>query len=167
MEKRFYFKKILKDCLFPEGLFEIKDKERNLNLIVEDENNVIKICNLLNEQDEIIKNQEKIITNNNQKLINKYFEELNKLDEEYNTDLNERLKEIEKLKQENQQLKQSQSSKAIEVLEELTKTLNLAKEFCGCKATALDIASATIYNQCIDDIKIIINNQITELKGYK
>lgn len=58
-----------------------------------------------------------------------------------------------------------QNSKAIEVLEDIIKTCNLAKEFCGAKATALDITSANVYNQCIDDIKIIIDNQITELRG--
>lgn len=58
-----------------------------------------------------------------------------------------------------------QNSKAIEVLEDIIKTCNLAKEFCGAKATALDITSANVYNQCIDDIKIIINNQIIELRG--
>lgn len=63
------------------------------------------------------------------------------------------------------EFKQSQNSKAIEVLEDIIKTCNLAKEFCGAKATALDITSANVYNQCIDDIKIIINNQITELRG--
>lgn len=60
-----------------------------------------------------------------------------------------------------------QNSKAIEVLEDIIKTCNLAKEFCGAKATALDITSANVYNQCIDDIKIIIDNQITELRGEK
>lgn len=63
------------------------------------------------------------------------------------------------------QLKQSQNSKAIEVLEDIIKTCNLAKEFCGAKVTALDIASANVYNRCIDDIKTIINNKITELRG--
>lgn len=75
--------------------------------------------------------------------------------------LNEQDWEIKELKK----LKQTQNSKAIEVFEDIIKTCNLAKEFCGAKATALDITSATAYNQCIDDMIGIINNQITELRG--
>lgn len=60
MEKeRYYKKKIIKDCLFPEGLFEIKDRNcKKWSLIIEDKKNTDKIVKLLNQQDTIIKELE-------------------------------------------------------------------------------------------------------------
>lgn len=74
--------------------------------------------------------------------------------------LNQQDKEIK-------QLKQSQNQKAIEVLEDIRKTIRYAKEICGGKATDLDIVSANAYNRCLDDMQKIIDNQIKSLKGEK
>lgn len=64
-----------------------------------------------------------------------------------------------------EKLKQSQNQKAIEVLEDIRKTIRYAKEICGGKATDLDIVSANAYNRCLDDMQKIIDNQIKSLKG--
>lgn len=60
MEKeRYYKKKIIKDCLFPEGLFEIKDRNyKKWSLIIEDKKNADKIVEVLNQQDARIKKLE-------------------------------------------------------------------------------------------------------------
>lgn len=102
--------------------------------------------------------------------------------------LNQQSLRIEELKQENQQLKeklkdiknnyrrqidslliarldlfkqfkQSQNQKAIEVLEDINKTIQLAKELC--------IEEQDAYHCCLDDMQTIVNNQIKELKVRK
>lgn len=50
-KERYYYKKILRDCVMPEGLFEIKDREGNFYLIIENKKDVDTITNLLNQQD--------------------------------------------------------------------------------------------------------------------
>lgn len=54
-KERYYYKKILRDCVMPEGLFEIKDRESNFYLIIENKKDVDTITNLLNQQDKRIK----------------------------------------------------------------------------------------------------------------
>ena len=50
-KERYYYEKILRDCVIPEGLFEIKDREGNFYLIIENKKDVDTITNLLNQQD--------------------------------------------------------------------------------------------------------------------
>lgn len=57
-KERYYYKKILRDCVMPEGLFEIKDRESNFYLIIENKKDVDTITNLLNQQDQKIKDLE-------------------------------------------------------------------------------------------------------------
>ena len=54
-KERYYYEKILKDCVIPEGLFEIKDREGNFYLIIENKKDVDTITKLLNQQDKRIK----------------------------------------------------------------------------------------------------------------
>ena len=39
-KERYYYEKILQDCVIPEGLFEIKDREGNFYLIIENKKDV-------------------------------------------------------------------------------------------------------------------------------
>ena len=86
-KERYYYKKILRDCVMPEGLFEIKDRESNFYLIIENKKDVDTITNLLNEQDKRIKELELLL----------------KADKKIKSNS---LNGFEKLRQENQQLKQ-------------------------------------------------------------
>lgn len=54
-QERYFVKKILKDCLFPETLCEIKDTKSKLYILLEDKDTAIIIKNLLNQQDKEIK----------------------------------------------------------------------------------------------------------------
>lgn len=58
-KERYFYKKILRDCVMPEGLFEIKDRESNFYLIIENKKDVDTITNLLNQQDKRIRELEK------------------------------------------------------------------------------------------------------------
>ena len=64
-KERYYYEIILRDCVIPEGLFEIKDREGNFYLIIENKKDVDTITNLLNQQDKRIKELEE----ENQQLI--------------------------------------------------------------------------------------------------
>ena len=57
-KERYYYEKILRDCVIPEGLFEIKDREGNFYLIIENKKDVDTITNLLNQQDKRVKELE-------------------------------------------------------------------------------------------------------------
>lgn len=54
-KERYYYNKILRDCIMPEGLYEIKDRESSFYLIIENKKDVDTITNLLNRQDKRIK----------------------------------------------------------------------------------------------------------------
>ena len=114
-----------------------------------------KIISILNQQDKRIKELEQ---------ENNFLEKRN---EELIIDRRDICLERNDIFEENQQLKQAQNKKAIEVLEEIRKTIRYAKEICGGKATDLDIITADAYNRCLDDMQKIIDNQIKELKGEK
>lgn len=58
MKNRYTIKKIVKDCLFPEGLYEIKDKETKFYLIMEDKKDVEKLKDYLITKDEQIRSLE-------------------------------------------------------------------------------------------------------------
>ena len=58
-KERYYYEEILRDCVMPEGLFEIKDRESNFYLIIEYKKDVDTITNSLNQQDNRIKELEK------------------------------------------------------------------------------------------------------------
>lgn len=66
-KERYYYNKILRDCIMPEGLYEIKDRESNFYLIIENKKDVDTITNLLNRQDKRIKELRKTL-DENQKL---------------------------------------------------------------------------------------------------
>lgn len=57
-KERYYYEKILRDCVIPEGLFEIKDREGNFYLIIENKKDVDTITKLLNQQDKRVKELE-------------------------------------------------------------------------------------------------------------
>lgn len=58
-EKRYYIKKISRDCVMSEGLFEIKDRKCNKwYLLIEGKKNGDKIIKKLNQQDKHIKELE-------------------------------------------------------------------------------------------------------------
>lgn len=57
-KERYYYEKILRDCVIPEGLFEIKDREGNFYLIIENKKDVDTITKLLNKQSKRIKELE-------------------------------------------------------------------------------------------------------------
>lgn len=57
-KERYYYEEILRDCVMPEGLFEIKDRESNFYLIIEYKKDVDTITNSLNQQDNRIKELE-------------------------------------------------------------------------------------------------------------
>ena len=63
-KERYYYEKILRDCVIPEGLFEIKDREGNFYLIIENKKDVDTITNLLNQQDK----HTKLLEEENQQL---------------------------------------------------------------------------------------------------
>ena len=48
----------MRDCVIPAGLFEIKDREGDFYLIIENKKDVDTITNLLNQQDKRIKELE-------------------------------------------------------------------------------------------------------------
>lgn len=63
MKNRYTIKKIVKDCLFPEGLYEIKDKETKFYLIMEDKKDVDKLKDYLTTKDEQIRSLEEQLKN--------------------------------------------------------------------------------------------------------
>lgn len=81
-EERYYYKKILRDCVMPEGLFEIKDRESNFYLIIENKKDVDTITNLLNQQDKRIKELKEENQQLKQSQKQLAIEELEKLEEE-------------------------------------------------------------------------------------
>lgn len=111
-KERYYYKKILRDCVMPEGLFEIKDREGNFYLIIENKKDVDTITNLLNQQDKRIKELEE----ENQQLkdrIGKQFDRIQTLTKSYDVE-----KEFgDKVLLENQQLKQAQKDRDVIFLE--------------------------------------------------
>lgn len=145
MEKRFEFQKKL-ECW-------IHDHETKRNY---GEFDLCFLADLLNEQDEKIKELEKDVVKRKLKAEHMF----NVWKEQSAKDL----KRIVDLAEKVNQFVKSQNSKLIEILEDIIKTFEYSKVFCGSKSTELDVVSATAYNQCIDDMKVIINNQITELK---
>lgn len=62
MEKRYYTKKILQDCIMSEGLFEIRDKKCNKwFLLIEGKRSADKIVQILNRKDcDLIKKEQTI-----------------------------------------------------------------------------------------------------------
>ena len=48
---KYTIKKIVKNCIFPEGLYELKDKETKFYLILEDKANVEKLEDYLIDKD--------------------------------------------------------------------------------------------------------------------
>lgn len=108
MEKkeRYYYKKILRDCIMPEGLYEIKDRKCNKwFLIIEDKRNVDKITKKLNQYDKRIKELEDLVI-------------------EYKNKLYRRLDQVDNLIKENQQLKQQLHDLPKKIVEEIRNGFN-------------------------------------------
>lgn len=109
-KERYYYKKIFGDCVMPEGLFEIKDRESNFYLIIENKEDVDTITNLLNQQDM-----------ENKKLCQQIVDlnkENNKL-QKFRDDILRVQAEPYQFYKENQQLKQAQEQLAIDKMTEL------------------------------------------------
>lgn len=131
-KERYISKKIIKDVVMPDGLYEIKDRESDFYLIIENKKDVDTITNLLNQQDKRIKELETIIFEKpSKKRINfdkwkELYLESQQLKQElkderaelqqlyshleveaFGEDIQEQaVKEIDKIKEENKQLKQ-------------------------------------------------------------
>lgn len=57
-KERYVCKKISKDCLFPEILCELKDTESKFFVVLESKDDAVKIADLLNQQDKLIKEKD-------------------------------------------------------------------------------------------------------------
>ena len=124
-KERYYKDKILQDCIMPEGLFEIKDREcKKWYLIIEDKKTTDEIVKVLNQQDTRIKELEKELKEKDKKI--KELESENKVGEFWHSayqgkqlDYDMVYYELRKAMDENQQLKQSQKQLAIDTLEKV------------------------------------------------
>lgn len=67
-KEKYTIKKILKNCVFPEGLYELKDKETKFYLILEDKVNVEKLEDYLIDKDHKIADLQKKLDQANEKL---------------------------------------------------------------------------------------------------
>ena len=165
-KERYYYKKILRDCVMPEGLFEIKDRESNFYLIIENKKDVDTITNLLNQQDKRIKELEET----NKVLSNELTKNSILKQRHIETCCGIPIFEIPKMKEENQQLKQqlAEKEKEIEYQESMkilaveNKNKKAIEQLEKVKRTFIDVAWKDV------DFAIeIIDNQIKELKGEK
>ena len=67
-KEKYTIKKIVKNCVFPEGLYELKDKETKFYLILEDKVNVEKLEDYLIDKDHKIAELQKKLDQANEKL---------------------------------------------------------------------------------------------------
>lgn len=175
-KERYYYKKILRDCVMPEGLFEIKDREVNFYLIIENKKDVDKITNLLNQQDKRIKELELLLKADKKIETNSLngFEKLRKENQQLKERLSLKMDELHiaycgieevktkngELKAEIKTLKQSQKQLAIDKLEKVKECIHsyVRKRNKEC--------TVGYYNEIpkyrFDEI---IENQIKSLKG--
>ena len=104
-KERYYYDKILRDCVIPEGLFEIKDREGNFYLIIENKKDVDTITNLLNQQDKRIKELEEELVE--KKGLERALNACNRQNDEFADMIKKLVNEKEELKQ---QLKDTEES---------------------------------------------------------
>lgn len=187
-KERYYYKKILRDCVMPEGLFEIKDREGNFYLIIENKKDVDTITNLLNQQDKRIKELESKlrVSNSLNASLSLEHSELKKRYDSQEKLLSQKLAKNSKLTLENQriredlqakdilvntymlvvgtldnakQLKHSQKQLAIEEFEKLlSKLSNIENTLINCGNGKEDAICWFVK---------LINDQIEKLKGEK
>lgn len=166
MEKeRYYKKKILQDCIMPEGLFEIKDRAyKKWCLIIEDKTTADKITNLLNQQDARIKELEE----ENQQLKEKLKGEIAEKEFWHSAYKGKQLDydivyaELRKTFDETEKLKQTQNQKAIELLEKV-KNYFVVEDIDGYGIVTGDWT--IIHDSC--SVAEYIDYQIEDLKGGK